>query len=227
MDDIKIDSNKPSDESSLTQFKKICAKYNDSKYVYKKCRDGEAIEWIVVLEKIMGTMTNEERKSVHDASKAKFRASKLDVVAIFNLLDPSETENKIISEYFDIDTIYEVGKTVYSDKYDHDIEKICSNGIHYFNTIEPAYFYIQPPKNYTGIYNSWYENGEIMCEGSIIDGLKSGKWTRWHINGSISWFGEYISNNKHGKWEYYTSIDTKTIIRYDHGSEISKRTEHY
>ena len=114
------------------------------------------------------------------------------------------------------ETVYEVGKIVYPDTYDHNIENVCSNGIHYFKTIEPAYFYRNPPINYTGIAICWHNNGQKYSEGPMLNGIKNGKWTYWFSDGSINQSGEYVKNRQFGRWRH-SDIHGKTIFWYHNG----------
>src|SRR5271154_2930983 len=90
-------------KTPLEELKKFCTKYDDPDYVYKKCTSilhGKyETNWIIIMKKLVGVITNEERKGVKDANKAKFRANKLKVVAIFNANDPLVTEKVIVNTF--------------------------------------------------------------------------------------------------------------------------------
>ena len=69
-------------------------KYNDSSYVFKSC----SRDWIVVLQKLPDTITNESR-SVVDLNCAKFRANKLFVVDIIHKFYQTITCNFILNRF--------------------------------------------------------------------------------------------------------------------------------
>ena len=72
------------------------AKYIDPSYVFKSCSH----VWIVVLQKLPDTITNESR-SVADPNCAKFRADKLSVVDIIHKFDQTTTDSICNSVYKD------------------------------------------------------------------------------------------------------------------------------
>jgi hypothetical protein len=116
----------------------ILASYIESEeYVYKSCYN-----YIVVLLKLADTKTNESRSKITNPLYAKYRANKLKVIAIVHKFDPTklitEVEN---SSYERNKVIYKVGKILEISDYDDDLENVCSTGIHYFKTVEPAFYY--------------------------------------------------------------------------------------
>ena len=91
-------------------------KYNDSSYVFKSCSH----DWIVVLQKLPDTITNESR-SVVDADCAKFRANKLLVVDIIHKFDQIITCDSIRnSVYADEQMEYKKGEIIEAE----DLTKI-------------------------------------------------------------------------------------------------------
>lgn len=153
----------------------------DPRYVYKKCRD----DYMVILKKPLDIMTNENRKSVKNPLFAKFRADKLDVMLIFNTIEPTKTIT-IAYSIFDCDFKYDVGKQI-SETYDTNDEIICGQGIHYFKTIEAAFYYELSTtilENNYGRYIKCHDNGNInYC---VKYGYMLNCWTReeWDENGN-------------------------------------------
>ena len=137
LDEIKENSSQPDvkniNDSILNGIKEKYAEYvNNTIYVYKKCKD----DLIVILEKLSYSRTNEER-AVFNPNYAKYRADELKVVYIFNINDLSK-HNISISMY-DLNFTYIIGKIVYAS---YDTQSfVCSTGIHYFKTIDAAYYY--------------------------------------------------------------------------------------
>lgn len=139
---------------------------NNPEYVFKSCGDDKVDkrancrEWIIIMKKIEDTRTTESR-IVKDIKFAKYRASHLQVVLIVNKFDFTKTLYYIYNYFNGKRTKYKEGEIVYPDSFD-DSNKICSNGIHYFTSIEPAYYYgIETCENYTGDYVSWYDDGQL------------------------------------------------------------------
>jgi hypothetical protein len=136
----------------------IRKKYSDVKYVFKKCIDlgdeDNDRRWLVVLEKLSDTRTNEKRRGIHDSKFAKFRADKLKVIEIFDVNNLNVDRKSITNVYTDNKyegyddvifhkIVYTVGDIVYPDFYDEAIENVCSNGIHYFKSFDTAFSYIK------------------------------------------------------------------------------------
>ena len=78
----------------MDKFGLCVAKYIDPLYVFKSC----SRDWIVVLQKLADTITNESRPVV-DADCAKFRANKLQVVDIIHKFDQTTRDSICNSVY--------------------------------------------------------------------------------------------------------------------------------
>lgn len=181
----------------MISFKQLCEIYKNrfedeskdnehSNHVFKSCLR----KYIIVLKKCHDTITNEARDSVVDKNMAKFRADILHVLLIIDLEDGSTDTTEIINTYWDDKwiqrrTVYTVGLDVEPDSFDQNINRICSNGIHYFNSLERAYYYDRYWVNYTGPHKRWHENGAIHYRGSLIDGKRSGLYEEWQEDGTL------------------------------------------
>jgi len=129
---------------SLEELKKACEKFVGPKFVYKLCNDSKTSEkYLVVMVKDAKTKTNEKRV-VTDSKYAKYRANELRVIRIFSLDDKTKKVTIIYHQsalYKDAPlTTYELNKTVSADKYNENEDSVCSGGIHYYMTIEPAFY---------------------------------------------------------------------------------------
>ena len=182
-DEIKINT-----YDRLDRLKEECKEYlNNPEYVYKFCSD-----CIVIMQKLQDTITNENRINVRNQLYAKFRANKLFVVKIINI-DNMKYIDEIINNYYDIKIIYKCNEIVVPDKFDEDIDKVCSSGIHYFKSIDPAFYYRdKPPKDFTGKWIRWYENGNKRNECEYIDGKETGKCIELYEDGNKRSEGECI-----------------------------------
>jgi hypothetical protein len=190
---------------------------DDPQYVYKMCTD----RYLVVLKKLDHTKTNESRKSDRkypiNPSCAKYRANILEVVQMIDILDRTCVDaivNTITSSYKNVTTQYTVGHTVCPDSYDDCLENVCTNGIHYFKTPYRAYFYRHMPKNYTGIWFWWDDDGLFhrMCEYS--DGKRSGRCLVLFANGMVRTDEQFIEDRPTGTSTRWRSDGTKTECTY-------------
>jgi antitoxin component YwqK of YwqJK toxin-antitoxin module len=138
---------------------------NDKKYVYKTCGN-----YIVVLEKLEDTITNENRSNVSQIGNnklyAKYRADKLFV-------------KQIIHKY-----------------YLTKCEKVCSSGIHYFLNLKRAFYYEISMENMNGEYLNWYDSGEIYEKCNCIDGKINGEYFLFHASGEICLKYNYINGEQ-------------------------------
>lgn len=200
----------------LEKLHKKCRRYTKSpSYVYKLCRnynkkkkETSERKWLVVLKKISTTVTNECRSNVVDANYAKFRASELKVIKIINTTKPNYIKKKITNVFEDIKTVYKVGEIVKpSTEYDMGLDNVCSSGIHYFKTLEPAYFYEK--SSYivnNGKVLSWYDNGQMFQSGSYVNREPEGLWTTWNRLGQVFKYGYYRNGKRDGEW-----VDTDNV----------------
>jgi hypothetical protein len=157
-------------EDLLQKLNKELANYiYDKKYVYKTCGD-----FIVVLEKLEDTITNESRSNVSyngdNKLYAKYRANKLLVKKIINKYNITICRTKIISNYYDFKIEYEIEEIVYPNCYDFNFEKVCSFGIHYFLNLKRAFYYNLELRNMSGEYFDWYDNGKLCMQYYIENG---------------------------------------------------------
>jgi trehalose utilization protein len=123
----------------------LCKKHNvyGDNYRYKY-----ASGHIVVMEKTDNTKTNEKRK-VFDEKYAKYRASKMKVLLIVDI-QTLILARSVSSSGGKGAVYYYVGDNVYPDTYNDDIDVVCTNGIHYFKTLDAAYYYRGRPAMYNG-----------------------------------------------------------------------------
>lgn len=186
------------------------AKYvDDESYVYKLCKNSDENNWLIVLQKLQDTITNEDRKNVINSDFAKHRANKLKVIEITNINDASIKRTSIVNK-FSLNNItktlvYSVGEIVESDSFDENHDEIYSNGIHYFKTLAGAYFYRFTPKNYSGLWLEWFNNGEKYSEGFYLNGERTGNWIYWHRNGQKLEEGTYVNGDRFGHWNSWYS----------------------
>lgn len=156
---------------------------NPCSYVYKLCNNNfygknSQREWLVIMEKLPDTITNESRTGVINPLCAKFRADKLKVTAIINVntlctIDSitnyySQINHPpwriaapifLATEYLVLETTYTVGEIAIPNSFDSNLSKVCTSGIHYFRSIEPAFYYRDSPPGFKGLWPTWSDNG--------------------------------------------------------------------
>jgi len=54
-----------------------------------------------------------------------------------------------------------------------ELPEICTNGIHYFKSIDATFYYANVPKNYTGKWIKYNEAGKRLSEGDYVNGKKN------------------------------------------------------
>jgi antitoxin component YwqK of YwqJK toxin-antitoxin module len=180
------------------------------------------------MKKLEDTKTNEERKDIANMNYTKFRADKLAVIFIVNVNNPSETTKSIIHEFNGTKCLYEVDIVVEADYYDNDVRIICSHGIHYFKTIEPAYYYRDIPVGYIGTWREWYDNGAKKSERKLTTESGSGYMTMWHSNGIKMTEGNMLDNKLTGKWiTYYEDGRKGSKAYFIEGKRSGLWTQYY
>ena len=175
-------------------------------YYYKAARNS-----IVTLEPLPNTINNESRNDVANSLHAKFRCNRAKVISIINPTDGKTMEEDI--SIYDEDFIYKTGKIVCCPDFDDkDINKVCSDGIHYFKTKETAVSWFYQNTNYSfqnGKRIGWYENGSKQYERSYKKGKRDGTWTWWYESGSKESEGSYKDGKEDGTWTWWYESGSK------------------
>jgi hypothetical protein len=198
--------------STLRNLESLCKNYTQNPaFVFKSCIFDKSL-YLIVLKKLSRTKTNETRKSITNHFFAKFRADKLQVVRIIDVFSFNRVVPYVTNNYESTTTYYKVGHIVHPNKYDEDIENVCSEGIHYFKSIEPAFMY--HIGNFIHAWNickikDWYDDGVLYEEGTYIYGKKSGPWEKLHENGNLYTEVTYVNDKKSGisrEWNVYGKL---------------------
>jgi antitoxin component YwqK of YwqJK toxin-antitoxin module len=185
-------------EFLIHQIKTINGDYLiDPIYVYKSCA-----EYIVILERLSDTITNENRNNITNKeykSFAKYRGNKFLVKDIFHKFDYTNKVSSISSSNFEHKLEYKIGKIIIPDNFDTNLEKVCSNGIHYFLKLECAFYY-SLNKIQNGEYLEWYENGQQYIKCTYTDGKLNGEYLEWYENGQQYKKCTYTDNERNGEY---------------------------
>jgi antitoxin component YwqK of YwqJK toxin-antitoxin module len=203
----------------LEQLTEELADYiNDNKHVYKTCGS-----YIVVLEKLPETFTNENRSNVSQIGDnklyAKYRANKLMVKQIINKYDLTKCE-KVMSSGYEIAAEYEIDKIVYPDNFDINLEKVCSSGIHYFLNLKRAFYYnYDITENINGEYFLWHQNGQMRIKYNFVNNKCNGEFLSWYDNGNMCAKYNFVDNRINGEYlDWYKNGQMRTKCTYVHGN---------
>lgn len=147
----------------------------NSEYVYKLCE-----QYLIVLEKVHDTVTNENRKNVRsvNTNRARFRANKLLVRQIIDVKTGKMIDsftNMVWNSHNHYGSYWSVTYTVNecvesSNGFDPVLENVCAPGIHYFKNIISALAYKIPDSDYAGRWIYWGSNGQKKIVGMYTHG---------------------------------------------------------
>jgi antitoxin component YwqK of YwqJK toxin-antitoxin module len=233
-----------SNDSELKRLLHECKRYvNDEMYVYISCKNFPMTEknvlkkWLIILKKVEDTLTNESRENIKDTKNALYRANKLKVIKIINVVNPNVTKRKMTHKHDIIKTKYEVNKMIESKSYTSDINIVLGDGIYYFKTPITAYYkiylddtialstlpHISVQKSIKSCnWINWYNNGQVCEEGLFKDGYKTGKWIEYYKSGNIASTLNYRFGEKTGQYtKYYENKQKEEEGEYD-GNEKTK-----
>jgi len=208
--------------ASLEEVTKTLQEYiNNPLFVFKICKNS-----IVVLKKLEDTITNESRSDVVDKNYAKFRGNKFYVEKIINLTTLEEMKEDTNWIHFKKNITYVSGTTVEELGFESKLDQVCAQGIHYFLTLEPAYYYYmvfplhgtckewhdngQKAKEYNrknrmfdGKYEEWYRNGQKAKECNYVNDILDGKYEAWHENGQQKKLCNYVDGMLDGNYKQW------------------------
>ena len=197
------------ENETLTKLKNMFGHYeSDPDYVFKTTAKA-----FIVLKKCKYTRTN-ERRAVINTKFAKYRASLLHVVCIVNRHDPDKTLKKTRST-FSPEFVYIVGKDVVSKCYDKNYNNIYSDGIHYFKSIERAFYSHLNKTKMMGINTLYCDNGGFGLPVALMDILheiSENRETNDKIGIEITYKNKgkniFVFSYSQKKW-----IDVKTLLK--------------
>lgn len=97
-----------------------------------------------------------------------------------------------------------------------------SSGMLDFRKLHEEYkllkLYGTPPDNYTGVWRTWYKNGNKCIERNYKYGKPHGKWIQWHKNGQKRGEANYKNGKLHGKsTEFYERGQKHREIHFKNG----------
>jgi antitoxin component YwqK of YwqJK toxin-antitoxin module len=189
---------------------------------YKLCTDIETgKERLIVTLEILGK-TNTDRTNVNNKLTAKYRTSKVKVLQIEN--DKGELFTEAVSSIHKKQIIYKVNEEIICIDYDEIVDNICSTGIHFFLTKRVAELY-GLSKIENGIYECWYENGQLENSCTYVDGKPSGLYQTWYENGQLKSSYTYVDGKLNGLsqiWHENGQLNNSCTYNYGRLSGLSQ-----
>ncbi len=143
--------------------------------------------------------TNVNRSKIANKRFAKFRARFVpNVIEIVSILNPLVSISHIENTDSAYCVKYEVGKPVYPDAYNEDIEKVCTNGIHFFFCVEAVLYYLGIEMTSWKKYN---DHGFAIAE--FCQRGHYSQYQRYHENGKVA-MNQYRYTNEYMAAEFFT-----------------------
>ncbi len=194
----------------MGRLQEECKKYNEN-YVFKKCGD-----CIVILYKPKdGFISNENRSEVIDKNFAKFRANRFFVKDIINYTTLQHL-SVIYHQWEGTGIIYKVGTIIEPDDFDFMLNYICSHGIHYYLTLEAAFYHEMELPKY-GQWKCFTENGRLIYDQYYKNNKLDGFQVKM-IYGEYE-FALYNKGKKHGLCKLINKLGVEESFYY-YGTKI-------
>jgi antitoxin component YwqK of YwqJK toxin-antitoxin module len=175
------------------------------------------------------TLNNQDRTdylSHENLLTASYRCNSAKVIDIYDIF--TNEKKSVARSIYNKNFIYQVNEIVVADHYDRDKNMINSGGIHYYLSVEPAFYHNFVPtiykhhynnnlkipqtlklkekyvlSTYTGKYDAWYANGYVEIQCKYRNGLIHGTYNSWHNNGQKLTECNYVKGQKNGIYTRY------------------------
>jgi hypothetical protein len=201
--------------NNLDIIKNLYSKYiNNPSYVYKKCTDDRDDkneidnERLLILRKLSDIPDKKTDKigyhyfnnyikpcikfkkefypTINEQYSKHYATQKLELVLIIDVNDPHRTENSIIKR--DNNSSVEYSNSSIIDLYDLTLQNYCQQYLHYYLTVDAAYFSGSIPEKHNGYTCFWSDNGEKYEDGEIQNGEKIiDTWKSYPVTEPIFW----------------------------------------
>jgi antitoxin component YwqK of YwqJK toxin-antitoxin module len=165
---------------------------------YKKARNNI----LVTLQIPYDAKHNIDRKNIINKQYAKYRCSHATVTDIIDLNNNTSIDKAISLN--DSNFIYTIGQDVVCDTFEPDLEIVCCEGIHFFLDKHRATFYENNLDNFQGEYKEWNDNGLLIRQFFILNGMKHGEYKLWNYDGILAVHTYYNYDMIHSEYkEWY------------------------
>lgn len=150
---------------------------------------------------IASALTNLDRV-VTSNKYAKYRTNSAFVSKIYNKFIENQEIDHIASDY-DKNFIYRKNETVKVENFDVNINDVCTEGIHFYLTKEPAYYHNFTLVKYTGEFKQWYDSGTLFTNCYYVNGEKHGLYQTLYKNGQICRNYNFKNNKIDGIYNFW------------------------
>lgn len=168
-------------------------KYEDPLYVFKSCMRC----YVVVLQRMDDTETNEDRANICTPYTAKHRGTVFTVADIINKFTGISDIEKISNSIDNSHIWYIKGEIISSNSPLGNKETVTAPGIYFYQSPEAAWE-SEMDEIYDGTLREWYDDGKIMMERSYKQGKMHGKYISYADNGQITYLCTYDKGTLHG-----------------------------
>jgi len=118
---------------------------------------------------------------------------------LFTMSIWAQTEHVVFYEVIAQDSV----KLFYNDRYTF-VEKECADYMRYIR--------INAEGNFTGAFKDVDKTGNVMAQGTYINGVKHGRFFFYYPDGSVKSRGMYRNNKPAGHWSYYNEDGTPDCL---------------
>lgn len=162
-------------------------------YGFKKCG-----KYIVDLQ-ILGE-NNEGRKGIRYPSRAKYRCSKARVLGFWDLDGNPRNDIERLPSDRNPEFVYTLGEVVEEPKFDPNLEKVCSHGIHYYLRRDIAMFCTgEGLENYSGPFFRCRDDGTMWIDSTYKNGKTHGCRKVWDESGQLYSQCMFEAGKAHGE----------------------------
>jgi antitoxin component YwqK of YwqJK toxin-antitoxin module len=173
---------------------------------------------VITLEIPEDAITNVKRTNIVHAETAKYRTNKAKVIKIEDS-DGKTYEEAVSFQYYNGTLTYNLKQGIRCPDFDMNLEKVCSNGIHFFLTKSLAETYgLKTIEN--GVLTAWHDNGTKYEETPFVNGKINGTYSCWRDNGTLYNECTYVNGKEHGECHHYGIYGNKSTIVYYNGGLI-------
>jgi len=82
--------------------------------------------------------------------------------------------------------------------------------------------------NEHGVYERYYQNGQLEEKGSFDSGKRHGSWQKFFINGKMEYSGNYSAGKKVGDWKYYfPDGKLEAVEKFTKAGDLVQRTSFF
>ena len=172
---------------------------------------------VITLEIPEDAITNVKRTNIVHAETAKYRTNKAKVIKIEDI-DGKTYEEAVSFQYYNGTLTYNLKQGIRCPDFDMNLEKVCSNGIHFFLSKQMAETY-NLGRIENGVGTSWHDNGNEYIQITYVNGLATA-CDEWYENGTKYREYRYLNGKLNGvQRSWYEDGKKQTEYTYENDVE--------